>query len=126
MGFPYSLRPVVDVFDGGTVSFLCPCLYVTMLGNSLASEYWSGTDAAYGWSPEMGFPYWLRAAVAAVAVVASVTMTSVVAMRFMRFMAIPFQSNRARNTNFEPDLSDLRVLMFPLCDQYEGRPVSPS
>jgi hypothetical protein len=68
----------------------------------------------------------LRAAVAAVAVVASVTMTSVVAMRFMRFMAIPFQSNRARNTNFEPDLSDLRVLMFPLCDQYEGRPVSAS
>src|SRR2546423_9315878 len=126
MGFPYSLRPVVDVFDDDTVPFLCSCLYVTRFGNSLASEYSSGTDAGYGWSPEMGFPYWLRAAVAAVAVLASVTMTSVVAMRFMRFMAIPLQCDHARNTNFEPETHGFRVLVFPLCDQYEGRPVAPS
>jgi hypothetical protein len=89
----------VDVFDDGTGSFLCSSWYVTMFGNSLASEYPLGTDAGYGSSPEMGFPYSLRAAVAAVAVLASVKIRIVVAMRFM---AIPFQSNGTRNTTFEP------------------------
>jgi len=38
----------VGVFDGRTGSFLCSSSYVTMFGNSLASEYPLGTDAGYG------------------------------------------------------------------------------